>query len=412
MKDERNVRRRRAAGRKWQPVAILLAAVLMVLSVPLGLKSAFAAEYEFIDLGKKCSLTFSLTNTEDQAEAKDVESAKVVIDLYHIANAEKVEGYDTYTLKANIGFEDLEADITNKDIDVAGWKDVAQKAAGIVLGSATGDAAEWDPSASVEKIDGSLKIPGNPANTKIEGLDPGLYLVIAHGSDVTEYATTVTDETGSPGIATIANSETYAYKFSPELISLPTKDPYPDEKGTINTANPRKWIYEAAATLKYQREIRVGDLQITKDLEDYRKRATDDKVVEDPATFVFEVTAYKDKTDAEVVYHDMVSIVFDVYGSKSVLVKDLPVGSYVKVSEVYHGNYSKEQDKFAIVKARDEELASVTFQNTYNDGEPGGGSVTNRFEYSMESDTWGWKQVEDNTDESVQNPIQMRDGIQ
>ena len=51
MKDERNVRQRRAAGRRWQPVAILLAAVLMVLSVPIGLTPAYA-----VDLGD-CSLT-------------------------------------------------------------------------------------------------------------------------------------------------------------------------------------------------------------------------------------------------------------------------------------------------------------------------------------------------------------------
>ena len=61
MKDERNVRQRRAAGRRWQPLAILLAAVLMVLSVPLGLTPAYA-----VDLGE-CSLTvnpgFSLRGT-------------------------------------------------------------------------------------------------------------------------------------------------------------------------------------------------------------------------------------------------------------------------------------------------------------------------------------------------------------
>ena len=44
MKDERNVRHRRAAGGKWQPVAIILAAVLMVLSVPLGGRAALAAD--------------------------------------------------------------------------------------------------------------------------------------------------------------------------------------------------------------------------------------------------------------------------------------------------------------------------------------------------------------------------------
>ena len=59
MKDERNVRQRRAAGRRWQPVAILLAAVLMVLSVPIGLTPAYA-----VDL-RDCSLTVIPGNVPD-----------------------------------------------------------------------------------------------------------------------------------------------------------------------------------------------------------------------------------------------------------------------------------------------------------------------------------------------------------
>ena len=82
MKDERNVRHRRTAGVRWQPVAILLAAVLMVLSVPLGLRSAHA-----IDLNQNCSLT---VNPGNAMLAEDLAKANVVIDLYRVADAAPV----------------------------------------------------------------------------------------------------------------------------------------------------------------------------------------------------------------------------------------------------------------------------------------------------------------------------------
>ena len=49
----------------------------------------------------------------------------------------------------------------------------------------------------------------------------------------------------------------------------------------------------------------------------------------------------------------------------------------------------------------------VEFENEYEDREPGGGSVTNRFSYT-EKDGWeGSTQVADDTEESIQNPIQQ-----
>ncbi len=394
MKDERNVRRRRTAGRKWQPVAILLAAVLMVLSVPFGLKSARAAEHKFIDLTTPCSLTISLTG--DVTMAEDAKTANAVIDVYRIAEAVKVQGFDTYTFKASPGFEGLEAAMTDKDIDAAGWKTIAQQAAEIILGSAPEGKTEWDPSEKAAAYD-SLKTSGDP-ETKIDlGANPGLYLVVAHGKDVTEYATTVTDDTGTSSIATIANSKTYTYKFAPELISLPTKDAVKEgEEEIINTANPGDWIYDATAALKPSREFRIGDLEITKILEDYRQRQKKEKLIKDPATFVFEVTAYEDETQKVEVYHDYVSIVFKEFGEKSVLVKGLPVGSYVVVKEEYHGNYTAYPDQTTTIIAN--ETVGVEFKNTYDDGEPGGGSVTNHFEYL----DGGWVQKEqvDNTEDS------------
>ncbi len=403
MKDERNVRHRRTAGVRWQPVAILLAAVLMVLSVPLGLRSAHA-----IDLNQNCSLT---VNPGNAMLAEDLAKANVVIDLYRVADAAPVTGYDTYDWAMTEPFSSITID---KNIDSEGWKTAAQQAADIVLGTAPDGETEWDPSAAAGAIDASLKSTGNKAGEKIEGLDAGLYLIVAHGADADgnpdpeKYASIGYDENGAAsGTVTIANSTTYRYEFRPELISLPTKDA--DENDVINTANPGDWIYDATVTLKPSQIDRVGNLEITKTLIDYAQREKEvgnARIIKDPATFIFEVTAYEEEGSETVILHDYVSIVFDSYGSKSVLIKDLPVGSYVVVKEAYSGRvYSTDTDKDATILA--DQNVGVEFENEYEDREPGGGSVTNRFSYT-EKDGWeGSTQVADDTEESIQNPIQQ-----
>ena len=400
MKDERNVRHRRTAGVRWQPVAILLAAVLMVLSVPLGLRSAHA-----IDLNQNCSLT---VNPGNAMLAEDLAKANVVIDLYRVADAAPVAGYDTYDWAMTEPFSSITID---KNIDSEGWKTAAQQAADIVLGTAPDGETEWDPSAATDAIDASLKPTRKNAGEKIEGLDAGLYLIIAHGRDTDDYASIGYDENGAAsGTVTIANSTACRYEFKPELVSLPTKDAVKNDDGNdvINTANPGDWIYDVTVTLKPSQIDRVGNLKITKNLIDYAQREKEvgnERIIKDPATFIFEVTAYKIEEDGSRtdILHDYVSIVFDSYGSKSVLIKDLPVDSYVVVKEAYSGRvYSTDTDLEERTILADQDV-DVEFDNEYEDREPGGGSVTNRFSYT-EKDGWEKSgQVADDTEESIQN---------
>ena len=400
MKDERNVRRSRAAGRKWQPVAILLAAVLMVLSVPFGSRSARA-----VDLDQNCSLK---VNPGNSIVADDIATANVVIDLYRVADAVPVKGYDTYDWKLNEPFSAITID---KEIDGEGWKKVAQQAADIVLGSAPAGKTEWDPSASTGAIDSSLKVLDNDPTQPITGLPAGLYLIIARGSNITEYAGTVTDEaTGTTGTVTIAKSRGFKYSFSPELVSMPTKAA-DETTGIINTANPGPWVYDAEVTLKPLQEVNLGPLKIIKNLKDYAQREkTSDgqsRTIKDPATFIFKVVVYEDKTKAKVIFRDYVSIVFDAYGSQSATINGLPVGGYAEVTEEYSGRvYTIEPGtKEATIVAEGEEdaPATVEFTNSYTDKEPGGGSVTNRFSYG-EKDGWTLTKVKDDTDEAIANP--------
>ncbi len=389
MKDERNVRQRRAAGRRWQPVAILLAAVLMVLSVPLGLTPAYA-----VDLGE-CSLT---VNPGNAMVTEDLEKAGVVIDLYRIADAVEVSGYDTYDWSVNAPFTE-EIGTIDKKIDGDGWKKLAQQAADVVLGKAPEGETKWDPTAAAEKIDASLKSTGNPAGTEIKGLKAGLYLVIARGTvDIKDNKYAATAETS--GTVTIANSETNTYKFAPELVSLPTKEAVDD---VINTANPGPWIYNPTITLKPSQEERLGNLEIVKTLDDYadreKKVGDNPRMMKDPATFVFKMTVYEDESKAKVIKEDYLSAVFDEFGTKTLLVENLPVNSFVVVKEEYSGrNYSAKVEEGSATIVADETV-QVSFENYYDDREGGGGSVTNKFTNSEEKGKWTWEQLTDSSTE-------------
>ena len=168
------------------------------------------------------------------------------------------------------------------------------------------------PVSVTSAIDASLKSTGNKVTNQggqlraeISGLKAGLYLLIAHSvdqegaGDPAKYAVAATDETGAAtGTATIANSHTYKYTFAPELVSLPTKEA--DEAGVISTDNPGDWIYNASVTLKPSQDVRLGDLEITKTLETYalpgpgeKTSGENPRTIKDPATFIFEVTAYR-----------------------------------------------------------------------------------------------------------------------
>ena len=420
MKDERNVRHRRASGGKWQPVAIILAAVLMVLSVPLGGRAVLAADKtEPVDVGNPCSLTVK-PGSDDMAA--DLATANVVVDLYRVADAVEFPGYDTYKLEMTSPFSSIE--IPEK-VDNAGWKEIAQKAADIVLGTAPDSGTkEWDPSENISKIDSAYKFLGKETNTPID-IEAGLYLVIAHGSDVQNYVMANEADPSSPdaaaGTVTVANSGTYAYKFAPELVSVPTKEAV---GGVINTANPGPWDYDPVITLKPTREVRVGNLRIIKNLINYRVHTVtgEDGVtreVYDESTFVFKVTAYKSKAayeemgeNAPKVYNNYVSMMFKDAHESSVLIENLPVDAYVIVKEEYSGKTYSPADndsdtKNTIILAND--TVEVEFKNEYDDRHGGGGSVTNKFTYHEGMSDWGWERVTDSSDSGSAIPPKSKE---
>lgn len=405
MKDERHVRQRRAAGARWRPAAILLAAVLVFLSLPLA--------------GKAADVTSGVPNGSlkvapgnDQL-IQDLAKANVRVDIYRIANAQRVSGYDTYEFIPTQPFNGLSIpnspDTTNEQ-----WVALAQEAAGIVLG--TSDDAEWNPSETADAIqraeptvfysqepNSGSSGDGNTVASFPE-LPLGMYLVLAHGDGIADYAKKTED--GSD--VTIARTDVHEYTFSPVLITIPTKGKEIVEGvERINTANTGPWLFNVEASLKPKVEDMNGNLAIIKTLENYEEHeisaVADGTVtqVADDATFVFEVSGYPNQENYEsksptVIYHDFISIVFKGAGERKALISNLPVGMYVEVSEVYSGRkYSSHEAQFATIGARSE--VEVRFRNTYDDKTGGGGSVTNKFSYN--ANQWELKKGEpDNTE--------------
>lgn len=317
-----------------------------------------------VDVDRSCALTVK-PGSEDYTA--DLEKANVVIDVYKIADAVADTMYDTYSYS----FQGVYGELTYpKDPDNEKWDALAQQAAAIAL-------------------NGQTPVASGPADQKIPLPDPdcgcGLYLVIARGSDIADPVTRVENEEGQEHIATIAQSGGYTYTFAPSLVSLPSKAAEAD--GSINTAGAGDWLYDLTVTLKPERTVRFGSLEIVKDLQRYE--------IKDPATFVFQVEA---ELDGEKVYSDVVSISFTP-GSpsrRSYRIDDLPVGANVTVTEVYSGSVYHlvtEPEQTAVIPAND--VISVAFTNDYSTTDKGGGAVTNHFSYN---DGWDWTEIKDDAE--------------
>lgn len=341
----------------------VLAAIALAACMLFGLSGWTVESARAVDLDQECSLTVS------PGEAEDLQNAQVVLDLYQVARAVPVSGYDTYAYEAAAPYGDLAdaladpANLTNEK-----YQELSQQAADLTLNQGM----------SIAKA-----VDGAAAGEKIEGLSAGLYLVVARGPQITDYVTKVQDETGSEKLATIAWSDEYVYTYLPELISLPGKAALED--GTVNTANPGEWLYDASATLKPSQSPRFGSLEIVKTLTSYE--------TSEPAEFVFQIEAYKDETKTAVVYSNVVKLSFTAAGTQSTTLEGvIPVGSYVEVTEVYSGaSYRLTGDATVSTVIPAAETVSVSFTNEYNSSGNHGGAVTNRFDYNQESG-WGWTQ--------------------
>lgn len=354
MEIKKNGRHRGSISRLVCPLlAFVLAAGLIIASPGPG------GEAKAVDLETKCSLAVK-PGGEEQLE--DLKEANVVVDIYKVAKAVAADnGQDTYYYQFLDGYEELGEDYA-KNPDNELWKRMAQTAAGYALKN---EASAVSKGASVDKT--------------IEGLECGLYLVIARGADIEDYETTVKDQDGVDSIATIARSKTYEYTFAPELVSLPSKHETAEDGAQTNTTGGNgQWDYNMIITLKPNRKDRAGSLEIVKNLATYN--------VNDPAVFVFQVEA---EIGGKNVYSDVVTMIFTEAGQKKVVLDKIPAGATVKVTEIYSGasyEVTSADEQTAVISVSD--VASVEFDNDHSTTNHGGGGVNNHFTYDSKD---GWQ---------------------
>lgn len=324
--------------------ALTLAAITVLSAA--GLSNVYGALG--VETDRECSLTFTLDETEfDDDELRDLE---IPVKVYKVADITEEAQYDTtgYADFAGLGLENVSSTTSAEE-----WAQMAEDAMKIVKAK---EEIASTADVKVTKPEGATEFTG-----VINKLETGMYLVQAETVQTREYT----------------------YDFTPYLVSLPNNY-YSKEK-------PDDWVYDVTTGMKPQQTQRYGDLKIVKDLTEYNASLKD-------ALFVFQVEGTR---NGEQVYSDVVSIKFNQAGEKSVLVKHLPAGTEVTVTEVYAGgsysNTSGETQETVIdAEGVTDHPASVSFTNTYNGKLIPGTGIVNHIE--IENGNWDWKQWSDNTD--------------
>lgn len=379
MKNKRHL----AVGKRGISLTALALAACMLLS----LAGTDIGQARAVDLNEACTLTVA---PGPEGLMTDLKEANVVIDLYKVADAKTVSGYDTYTFKpagAYAGLDSVRAledmtTVTNED-----YQAIAQEAAALTLTT--------EGTTIARAVDGQPV--GSPILELVNGqkLGSGLYLLIARGADLTDPADYLkeisVEENGQTRtkLATIAHSDEYTYTFEPELIALPSRMVL-NEDGTISNEtsnNDTPWQYDLAVTLKPEQALRFGVLEIVKNLPVYE--------ADGAATFVFRVEAWQDEARTKLLYSGVHVMSFTDAGSQRIRIENrIPVGAYVEVSEEYPGpDYRVQGDavQTAVIPAPDNgDVASVSYTNVYQGTATHGGAITNHFEYNAEGGNAGW----------------------
>ncbi|MBQ9250335.1 MAG: hypothetical protein IJ179_08195 [Oscillospiraceae bacterium] len=360
-----------------------LLAILLVCALFAALPQATALA---VDLEQTCGVKILPAGSASGYLEDLTQNAYVVVDLYKVADAASVPGYDIYSLTMRSDFTGLTIPdaVTNAD-----WQDLAQAAFDVVREKALA------PAVSGAAVDTAITLSSEEQD--VPG-GPGLYLVIARGRDLTaeeDYITTIKDEADHEKLVTVAYSDLYQYVYEPQLIALPTKAAVDvlDETGAvigteINTANPGDWIYNPTIALKPERLYRMGDLEISKTLEGY--------IGTEEAAFIFTIEAewpnLNDNTKTDY-FSNSHTFFFSADGTQTYKIEQqIPVGVEVKVTEVYSGAHYTlsftDQEQTVTIAAED--TVKAAFTNVFDKTVKGGHGIENHFEH--DGSTWRWVQ--------------------
>lgn len=408
---------KRSAGKKWRNALIAAALTAsMILALPAWtVRPAEARSTEKLDTSASgtCTLTIKRAGTEPAKQGA------IKVDLYKVADATVVSGYDAYKLdlsdEKNESFlsfygpeikdklDEAQGASNNKtvsgnsvnDIDAsysynANYRELAQMAARRVLAPKTGDTVSGNDIAGDAA---PIYIDTQPINATegavFSGLSHGIYLVIAHGADLTA-AQYIDEKNGQ--LVTMAYARGYEYSFLPELISLPIRgNDVNAPQGIFSTAQSAgDWQYEVTAELKAEETVRMHDLTIEKDFGTLPAGA----VVTSNDGCVYRIDAV---LNGQTVYSKVVAISYK--GQHSVSLEDvIPEGATVTVTEVYDGasfDIVVPEGGTAAEAARktvalgDDGVYHASFTNSYNETSNGGGIVVNTFTKNNGSYDWG-----------------------
>ncbi|MDD3401980.1 MAG: DUF5979 domain-containing protein [Hespellia sp.] len=319
--------------------AFMLAAILAISVVTVP---KVQAATEVVD--KACSIEFQMGGEFEELSDGTV---SVPVKLYKVASINASGNYTAEGAFASMDFSSVSDSTTAEE-----WLKMAESADELVTADMTAD-AETTVTNGTGQI-GNLAI--------------GLYLVKAETSQ----------------------SPYYNYSFTPYLISLPDNH--------YAATGDDTWIYdltgENAVGLKPEQDARLNDLEITKTL------TTQNITMGRPATFVFEavITTLKGETMTK-----NVALTFDSATTKKLLIKDLPAGSTVVVTEVYSGasyEVTGDSEQTQVIDA--ENVVGVAFTNDHDGKVNGGYGIVNNYKYDGEGE-YDHTQLEDNSEPSAQS---------
>lgn len=376
--------------KKWLCLFTALAVIVGVCAA-----APMSGEAVSLDVGKTdCSMKIFPENPEKPEKDRfgdDLNKANVLVDIYKVADAEKIPGYDSYTYQFLSPYSELpeakslltkleqsmnsptrgsDEERTDGELKASDWQTLAQAAAKVVLG----DGKEKQPAESIAIYAENISIV-EELKSKVNGMETGLYLLIARGSSMEKpenYRVVMQGKSHTSkmdgDIATIANSDDYTYLFAPQLISLPMKDenirgddpdsengPLPDLNDDYMTSDLGSWVYDLNVYLKPVRVMRYGSLEISKKLQVYESEEdvllpeeggsepADGSIGQDEkTTFVFKAT-WNDPNDGGKQKSKVDSLTFPIIkdGKKiydwQLYMDGIPVGTEVTVEEIYSG---------------------------------------------------------------------------
>ena len=434
--------KRQGGRRAWRQALSVLLTLALAVGLVLAVPAAGGAAYATPDLTDGCSLTL---NFQPGADAeKELDAENTVVDLYLIAEAAAVPGYDVYEYRidGNSPYHDVVKGYLEAAEDKSDW--VYDDTDGLVFRYAPGLDAETAAAQQTELVQllaGAIRqkelapTDSTVIGGQAENLKAGLYVALVHGAGIDDYFTLekAADGTGAADtLCTVAFSERHVFLFQPVMVSLPGR-----KGGSLDTTDDAGWEYDVKIGVKCVEKPRYAALEIVKQTDGYLAASGED------TTVVFHVTA-TDPKNGSTVFEKIVPITLS--GTKQpepvVLANMIPAGSTVVVWEEYGGagyslqsigaNWRPDEGSAAELSnglqysadlggkrvtiedipagnlhltvpgeisaeeqiLPDGTIETVTFVNTYNNTTPGGGSVVNSFAgeagESGEGYLWVW----------------------